>query len=203
MIELARLITEIRAILDIPPENITDPYDNYLDLAKTGRIDKAGLEKYRGTPGFDPFLKINALLRRCVRLHYPEHLHAGINELLKSYLLLVGPRNQEYLTSRVWQSIEDLFRYCLETHYPFSVDFWNYLSKCIEPVIVCILDQSHKKAGKLVLKHIMQMGRMAVRAGLHTSKLQHTLRVAELKCQEKSLAELLAIAEDYRQNMEV
>ncbi|WP_366922810.1 hypothetical protein MFMK1_003287 [Metallumcola ferriviriculae] len=203
MTPLAELILQIRSIMDLDPDNLTDPYDKYLDLGKIERVDRETLETHRQLPEHDPFLELSSLLQQYIRLHRLEHLYVGLNELFKIYLLLITPRNQEYLTRQVWQVIETLVHYSLKTEYPYTARFWNYLSNCAEPVLVFIIDQSYLKAAKNTLKCLMELSHMAVRAGLHTSKLQHTLRVVELKCSEYSHSELLAIAEEYRQNMEV
>ena len=203
MIPISEFVTQIRTNLDLDPDALINPYDGYLDLAKCERVGVAVLKENQHIPAADPLLDTFLQLRRCIRLHHPDYLHVGVNEVLKAYLLLLGHRNQEFLTRKVWHNTEGLLHYALGISYPFTTDFFTYLSSCIEPSLIFTLDESYHKATEVILQHLMSMGRMAVRAGLHTSKLQHTLRILELKCRDHSLTELLGITEEIRQNMEI
>lgn len=194
-------VKEVRHLLN--SNNVKPNGRLYLDLNKLERVNKSDLEQSQETlPAPSPLLRVICRLRQCIRLHYPEHLHAGLNELFIYYLLQLNDQTQRRLTEQIWGQVEDLLRYALNIDYPFITKFWNYLCNCTEPVLIYVLDASYFDATEVILNYIMNVGRLGVRAGLHTSKLQHVLRIVELKCEEQSQKNLLELARDIRQNME-
>ncbi len=184
-------------------EAVINPFPPYLDLGATERVSKSDLQdSLQQSPPNDPLTPVVYTLRRYVRLHCPEHLHIGINELLKNYLDLISQECESILTERIWSNLTTLLRYALDTNYPFTVSFWNYLSNCTEPVLFYVFDERYFQAAEKILNQMLHMGQLAARAGLRTSKVQHVLRIMELKAEESSQKKLFELARDIRQNME-
>ena len=189
------MIEHKEAIINTPPP--------YLDLGATERVSKSDLQNsLQQVPPNDPLTPVIHILRRYVRLHCPEYLHIGMNELLKNYLDLICQECESILTGHIWPNLTTLLRYALDTNYPFTVSFWNYLSNCTEPVLFYVFDERYFQAVEIILNQMLQMGQLAARAGLRTSKVQHVLRIMELKAEEASQKDLYELARDIRQNME-
>lgn len=183
---------------DVDNENILK---GYLDLAEHYRIFDENLQAVDNL-FFEPLSEAFCLIINELNKNNIDKAKMGINELLKFYLRKVKKDNQGRCTHLFMTRIKYIFLYSLLDSFPFTELLWQYMCKCIQPVGFYLLEKQLNEACLVYSDYIFIIGKAAARKGLPTDKLQHFLRMTEVKALEAGLDKLAGHVKNHRHNIE-
>ncbi|WP_028306903.1 hypothetical protein [Desulfitibacter alkalitolerans] len=205
---LAEFLGKLKMCLDlmqVPPDSDNVDKDNifkdYLDLAEHYRILDEHLQTVDKL-SFDPLSEAFCLIINELNRNKLDKGKMGINELLKFYLRKVQKDNQVGCTHLFMTRIKYIFLYSLLDSFPFTELLWRYMCKCIQPVGFYLLEKQLNEACLIYSDYISIIGKTAARHGLPTDKLQHFLRMTEVKALEVGLDKLAGHVKNHRHNIE-
>lgn len=192
-------IKKLQEILTIPLDETKQ--ESYLNLKEVDRLKPEDLLRENDLPMNDPTELAFEMLLREVQQEHLDKVMLGLNELFKSYLRNLNDHNQAQLTGRYCKRIVYLFRRSLDT-FCYSEEVWDFLSCCLKPVSIYLLQQGFYTACELFWEYASQMGKLAAKHNLHTDSLQRSLRIFEVYAEENNCQDLAAFAKNLRHNLE-
>lgn len=194
----ADFVANLQRILKIPSES---SQEKYFDLSTVNTIDKEELFRTPDLPVNDPVELAFELLLVEIEKEHLDKVIFGFNELFKSYLRNLTPGNQKELTDHYCKRILYLFRRSLNT-FCYSEEVWIYLGNCFRPISLYLLEQQLLAACATFWEYASKMGKLAMKHGLHTDRLQRSLRIFEVEADEQGYSQLAALVKNLRHNLE-
>jgi hypothetical protein len=205
VIKLCNIIDFASAIQELLSRPFSLEKDGeYLDLAQISSINKELLlKKVNIPPQPNPIAEAVSLVIETMKGCHLTRTKIGINEILKTYLLIINHENEKECTELFSGYLYEIYLYSLQKNYPYTDLLWNYLSNCFHVVSLYLVEAGYVEGCKIFLQQIATMGKMAAQKGLHTSSIQHFLHTLELKAQELGFTEFAAVAKNHRFNLEI
>lgn len=193
----AEFVAELQQVLSMP----AGQHHNYVDLSTVKKIEREMLFKPNDLPDNDPVELAFEMLLVEVQNEHLDKVMLGLNELFKSYLRNISTANESTITHEYCKRIMYLFRRSLNT-FCYSEEVWTYLGNCFKPLSLYLLDRKLIKACETFWDYASRMGKQAAKHGLHTDRLQRSLRVFEVEAEEQQQNELASLVRSLRHNLE-
>ena len=197
--KLQSFVEELRYHLNL----VKTPFVNkgYLDLSLSTTITEELLQTDDNF-SYNPLAEAYQVIVSALNQRNLDKVKLGVNEILKTYLKIISPDNQETITHEFMDRIKWIFRFSLLQSFPYSNFLWLYICRCLQSVATYLLERAYTTACKVFLEYIAEMGKTAAKEGLRTDILQHFLVMFEISASEKGLEDLAGEAKNHRHNLE-
>lgn len=202
---LNRFIQKLKEILnqvEVPSDKYEITYANYLDLGHQTKIPFKKLFQEEKIPQ-DMIAEAFSLIIKYMSHNDLDKIKFGLNELLKSYLKKINHDNQKNCTNMFLPRIISVFLCSLLPSFAFRDLLWQYLCRCLQSCGFYLISQQLTEANHIYSDYVAYMGKTAAREGLPTDKIQHFLRMTEVKALESGNDQLAGHVKNLRHNLEI